>query len=127
MSARRRIAVAIATAALVLPTAVGCSAVEKAMDCIETAEAIATSVDKLTQAVSNAAENPVAARESLDAIDRELKNLGDKTDNADLTKAVDDLTAGVDNVRKAIENGDPTPDIKPVTDAAAEMGKVCGV
>ncbi|MFI1397758.1 hypothetical protein [Streptomyces sp. NPDC020681] len=125
MSARRRIALTLATAALVVPITVGCSAIDKAISCVETADAIATSVDNLQQAVSTAANDPTQAKESLDAIDKELTALGDKTDNADLSKAVDDLNAGVDNVRKSIENGDTTPDIKPVTDAATEIGKVC--
>ncbi|MET7714622.1 hypothetical protein [Streptomyces sp. NPDC005407] len=125
MSARRRIALTLATAALIVPITVGCAAIDKALDCVETADAIATSVDKLQQAVSSAGDDPAQARQALDDIDKELKNLGDKTDNADLSKAVDDLNAGVDNVRKAIENGDTTPDIKPVTDAAGEIGKVC--
>jgi hypothetical protein len=125
MHARRRIALTLATAALLVPATVGCSAIDKAFDCVETADAIATSVDKLQQAVSTAADDPTQAREALDDIDRELKSLGDKTDNADLSKAVDDLGAGVDNVRKSIEGGDATPDITPVTDAAGEIGKVC--
>ncbi|MFD3440944.1 hypothetical protein ACFWU3_25935 [Streptomyces sp. NPDC058685] len=125
MLARRRIALTLATAALVIPITVGCSALDKALDCVETADAIATSVDKLQKAVSTAANDPTQAREALDDIDRELDSLGDKTDNADLSKAVDDLGTGVGNVRKAIEGGDATPDITPVTDAAAEIGKVC--
>ncbi|MGW6459487.1 hypothetical protein ACWF94_26765 [Streptomyces sp. NPDC055078] len=125
MPARRRIALTLASAALLVPITVGCSAIDKALDCVETADAIATSVDKLTTAVSTAAEDPTQAREALDDIDKELKSLGDKTDNADLNKAVDDLNAGVGNVRKAVEGGDATPDITPVTDAAKEVGKVC--
>ncbi|MFI2366886.1 hypothetical protein [Streptomyces sp. NPDC018833] len=125
MSARRRIALTIAAAALLVPAATGCAALDKALDCVETAEAIATSVDKLQQAVSTAADDPTQMREALDEIDRELKNLGDKTDNADLSKAVDDLASGVDSVRKSIDGGDTTPDLKPVTDAAGEIGKVC--
>jgi len=125
MSARRRTALTIAAAALILPAAVGCSALDKALDCVETADAIATSVSKLQEAVSTATEDPAQAREALDDIDREIDSLGDKSDNADLSKAVDDLGAGVDNVRKSIENGDATPDISPVTDAATEIGKVC--
>ncbi|MEJ8635241.1 MULTISPECIES: hypothetical protein [Streptomyces] len=125
MLARRRIALTLATAALVIPITVGCSALDKALDCVETADAIATSVDKLQKAVSTAADDPTQAREALDDIDRELDSLGDKTDNADLSKAVDDLNTGVGNVRKAIEGGDATPDITPVTNAAAEIGKVC--
>jgi hypothetical protein len=124
MSARR-IALTLATAALIVPITVGCSAIDKALDCVETADAIATSVDRLQQAVSSAGDDPTQARQALDDIDRELNNLSDKTDNADLSKAVDDMGAGVDNVRTAIEDGDATPDIKPVTDAAGEIGRVC--
>ncbi|WP_351232898.1 hypothetical protein [Streptomyces sp. NPDC002133] len=120
----RRIALAVVTA-LALTGAVGCSAVDKALDCVRTADAIATSVDKLSRAVSTAADDPTQLTEALDEIDRELVNLKDTTDNADLSQAVDDLTKGVDNVRTAVENGDATPDIAPVTDAAAEIGKVC--
>ncbi|MFI6286584.1 hypothetical protein ACIBCM_17835 [Streptomyces sp. NPDC051018] len=125
MPARRRIALTLATVALFVPVTVGCSAVDKVLDCVETADAIATSVDKLQEAVSSAADDPTKAREALDSIDKELDNLSDKTDNADLSKAVDDLNTGVDNVRKSIESGDATPDLKPVTDAATEIGKVC--
>ncbi|MFF3457965.1 hypothetical protein ACFYXH_27305 [Streptomyces sp. NPDC002730] len=126
MPARRRLAaLTLATAALVVPITVGCGAIDKALDCVETADAIATSVDKLQQAVSSAADDPTKARQALDDIDKELKSLGDKTDNADLSKAVDDLNAGVANVRKSIEGGDNTPDITPITKAAGEVGKVC--
>jgi hypothetical protein len=31
----------------------------------------------------------------------------------------------VGNVRTAIKNGDRTPDVSPVTDAAGELTKVC--
>jgi hypothetical protein len=125
MPARRRIALTLATAALLVPAITGCGALDKALDCVETADAIATSVDKLQQAASSATEDPAQARQALDDIDKELKNLGDTTDNADLSKAVDDLGAGVGNVRTSIENGDATLDISPVTDAAGEIGKVC--
>ena len=121
----RRITVALTLTALALTAASGCGAVDKALDCVRTADAIATSVDNLQQAVSNAAGDPTQASEALDEIEKELGNLGDKTDNADLGKAVDNLQAGVGNVRDSIEKGDATPDITPVTDAAAEIGKVC--
>ncbi|WP_406419866.1 hypothetical protein OH809_27090 [Streptomyces sp. NBC_00873] len=121
----RRITVALTLTALTLTAAAGCGAVDKALDCVRTADAIATSVDNLRQAVSNASNDPIQASEALDEIDKELGNLGDKTDNADLSKAVDDLQAGVKNVRDAIDKGDATPDITPVTDAAKEIGNVC--
>ncbi|MFE2931497.1 MULTISPECIES: hypothetical protein [unclassified Streptomyces] len=121
----RRITVALTLTALALTAASGCGAVDKALDCVRTADAIATSVDNLQQAVSNATSDPTQASEALDEIEKELGNLGDKTDNADLGKAVDNLQSGVGNVRDSIEKGDATLDITPVTDAAAEIGKVC--
>ncbi|MFD9499025.1 hypothetical protein [Streptomyces sp. NPDC060035] len=127
MASRRhhRTALAVTATLLTLTAAAGCGAVDKALDCVRTADAIATSVDNLQQAISNASNDPTQASEALDEIDKELKNLGDTTDNADLSKAVDDLQAGVTNVRSSVEKGDATPDIAPVTDAATEIGKVC--
>ena len=54
-----------------------------------------------------------------------MVKISDKTDDTDVNKAVDDLDKAVDNVREAIKNGDDTPDISPVTDAAGELTKVC--
>ncbi|MFL3866498.1 hypothetical protein LT966_07715 [Streptomyces griseobrunneus] len=127
MASRRhqRLALATAAALLALTTAAGCAGLDKALDCVRTADAIATSVGNLQRAVSSASEDITQASEALDEIDRELKNLGDTTDDADLSKAVDDLEAGVANVRESIEKGDATPDITPVTNAAGEIGKVC--
>ncbi|MCQ0022886.1 hypothetical protein M4914_07915, partial [Streptomyces somaliensis DSM 40738] len=105
-------------------TLTGCGALDKALDCARTAEAIAASVDRLGRAASNAGD-PARIRESLDEIDRELATLKGKTDNADLSKAVDDLSKGVEQVRTSLRNGDTTPDLKPVTDATAEIGRVC--
>ncbi|MEV7534578.1 hypothetical protein AB1388_19850 [Streptomyces hydrogenans] len=118
-------ALAVATAAAVTTLLTGCGALDKAMDCVKTADAIATSVGKLQQAVSTASNDVTQIEESLNSISTELGNLKDTTDNADLSKAVDDLTKGVDSVRTAVKNGDTTPDIAPITDAAAEIGKVC--
>ena len=124
-SRHHRTALAVTATLLTLTAAVGCSAVDKALDCVRTADAIATSVGNLQQAISDASNDPTQASEALDQIDKELKDLGDTTDNADLNNAVDDLQAGVTGVRKSIEAGDATPDITPVTDAATEIGKVC--
>ncbi|MEU0522953.1 hypothetical protein [Streptomyces niveus] len=125
MASRRRTAVTIAAVLLTFTGAAGCGALDKALDCVQTADAIATSVSKLEQAISTAADDPTQAEEALNDIDTELDKLKDKTDNADLSKAVEDLDSGVGTVREAIENGDATPDLSPVTDAATEIGKVC--
>ncbi|KMS72440.1 hypothetical protein ACM01_23120 [Streptomyces viridochromogenes] len=125
---RSRIAIAAAAIAAVGLTAgltTGCDAVSKAMDCVQTADAIADSVTELQQAVEGAANDPTQLEESLTSIDKNLDKIGDKTDNADVNKAVDDLQQAVTNVRDAVKNGDETPDVSPVTKAAGELTKVC--
>ncbi|MFD5078400.1 hypothetical protein ACFVYF_26245 [Streptomyces sp. NPDC058274] len=122
---RRTAAIAVVTALIALPAAVGCDAVSKALDCVQTADAIADSVTDLQQAVENAANDPTQTDQSLNSIEKNLDKIGDKTDNADVNKAVDDLSQAVENVRTAVKNGDNTPDISPVTDAAGELTKVC--
>ncbi|MFG2679065.1 hypothetical protein [Streptomyces sp. NPDC048392] len=123
----RRTATAVATAAAIALTAgltTGCDAVDKALDCVRTADAIADSVTELQQAVENTSD-PTQWEESLDSIDKNLGEIGDQTDNADVNQAVDNLGKAVDNVRTSVENGDDTPDLSPVTDAAGELTKVC--
>ncbi|MEU2598501.1 hypothetical protein ABZ669_14955 [Streptomyces hirsutus] len=126
-SRRRRTTAVTATLAAVVLTAgltTGCSAVDKALDCVRTADAIADSVTELQQAVENASDDVTQLEESLDSIDQNLGEIGDRTDNADVGKAVDDLDKAVGNVRTSVEKGD-TPDLSPVTDAAGELTKVC--
>ena len=126
-SSRRRIATAatVAVIGLTAGLATGCDAVDKAIDCVQTADTIADSVTGLQQAVENAANDPTQTDASLNSIEKDLDKIGDKTDNADVNKAVDHLNTAVDNVRTAVKNGDNTPDISPVTDAAGELTKVC--
>jgi peptidoglycan hydrolase CwlO-like protein len=118
-------AAAIAAVALTAGLTTGCDAVSKALDCVQTAEAVADSVTELQQAVENASNDPTQIDEALDSIDKNLDDIGDKTDNADVNQAVDDLNKAVANVRTAIKNGDETPDLSPVTSAAGELTKVC--
>ncbi|MBV1938307.1 MULTISPECIES: hypothetical protein [Streptomyces] len=119
------VAAAVAAVALTAGLTTGCDAVNKALDCVQTADTIADSVTDLQQAVENAANDPTQAGEALDSIDKNLDTIGDKTDDTDINKAVDDLQAAVTNVRDSIKSGDQTPDISPVTDAAGELTKVC--
>lgn len=119
------VAAAVAAAALTVGLTTGCDAVNKALDCVTTADAIADSVTELQQAVENASNDPTEIRESLDSIEKNLDEIGDKTDNTDVNKAVEDLRKAVSNVNDAVKNGDETPDITPITDAAGELTKVC--
>ncbi|MFC7840306.1 hypothetical protein ACFY3O_21380 [Streptomyces sp. NPDC001046] len=127
-SRRRRTAAVAATLAAVALTAgltTGCAAVDKALDCVQTADAIADSVTDLQQAVDNAANDPTQVDESIQSIGDNLNKIGDKTDNADLDKATEDMRKALIELQGAVENGDETPDISPVTDAAGELTKVC--
>jgi uncharacterized protein YoxC len=114
-----------ATVALTTGLTTGCDNVDTAIDCVRTADTIADSVTELQQAVENTTGDPTRVSESLDTIDRDVNKIGDTTDDADVNKAVDDLGTAVDNIRKAIANGDRTPDLGPVTEAAGELTKVC--
>lgn len=125
MASRPRTAAIITATLFALTAAVGCGALDKALDCVQTADAIAGNVNDLQQAVSDIGNDPGQVDQSLGDIDTELGRLHDKTDNADLSKAVDHLDKAVDNVRTAVDQGDETPDLTPVTDAAAEIGKIC--
>ncbi|MFG2634280.1 hypothetical protein ACGFX8_10080 [Streptomyces sp. NPDC048362] len=129
-SRRRRrgvttIAAAMAAAALSVGLTTGCDAVNKALDCVQTADTIADGVTDLQQAVESAANDPTRADASLDSIEKNLAKIGGKTDDTDVNKAVDNLRTAVGNVRTAIKDGDSTPDVSPVTDAAGELTKVC--
>ncbi|MCM2575832.1 hypothetical protein [Streptomyces meridianus] len=115
---------ALAAAALILPAAVGCSAISTALDCARTAATIADNVDQLQQAVSGAQENPAEAQQALDRIDKNLDELGDSTGDADLKKAVGDMNTGVQNVRESLSKGE-NPDLTPVENSASEITNIC--
>ncbi|AQT72675.1 hypothetical protein ACFV0H_23900 [Streptomyces erythrochromogenes] len=120
-----RIAAVAVAAVLTIPALSACDAISTAMDCANTAVAITDGANDLQQAVSQAGNSPQDAKNALDQIETNLKKIGDQTDNADLGKAIDSMNTAVKNVRTAIESGNPTPDIKPVADAASEISKVC--
>ncbi|MFJ3924904.1 hypothetical protein [Streptomyces sp. NPDC090022] len=122
---RHRLAALALAGALVVPALASCSALSTALDCANTAVAIADGANDLQQAVSQAGNSPQDAQNALNQIETSLKKIGDQTDNADLGKAIDSMNTAVKNARTAIEQGNPTPDVKPVADAASEISKVC--
>ncbi|MFF3559076.1 hypothetical protein ACFYXS_03420 [Streptomyces sp. NPDC002574] len=127
---RRRLAALAAATALGAAALTGCgaadavNAVDKALDCATVAAQVAGDVQNLQNAVSNAGNDPQSAAAALDQIADHLAALGDRTDNADVTKAVGDLEKAVDNARTAADAG-RVPDITPVADAAGGLSKVC--
>ncbi|MGW0751011.1 hypothetical protein [Streptomyces sp. NPDC002587] len=122
---KHRLAAVAVAAALAIPALTSCDAISTAMDCANTAVAITDGANDLQQAVSQAGNSPQDAQNALNQIETNLKKIGDQTDNADLGKAIDSMNTAVKNVRTAIQNGDATPDIQPVADAASEISKVC--
>ncbi|WP_326808439.1 MULTISPECIES: hypothetical protein [unclassified Streptomyces] len=121
----RKTTVAVAAAVvLTVPVVAGCSAVDKALDCANTAATVAQAADDLQQAASDANEDPTQAKRSLDKIDKNLKKIGDETDEGDVNKAVSKLSDAVDSVRTDLNAG-RTPKTDPVGDAAGELTKVC--
>ncbi|WP_436738687.1 hypothetical protein [Streptomyces sp. BBFR102] len=125
MPTSRRLATATTGAALLVPFLLGCGALEKAADCVRTADAIAESVVDLQRAFDGATEEPGQAAEALDRIDKSVDAVQKETGDADVKKAVEHLDTAVGNVRDSIEKGDEVPDISPVVDAAGELTKVC--
>ena len=118
-------AAAVAAVALTVGLATGCDAVNKTLDCVQTADAIADSVTQLQQAVENASNNPTQVDDAIDSIGQNLDKIKSKTDNADLDKATADMHKALTQVQTAVKNGDKTPDLSGVTDAAGELTKVC--
>ncbi|MER8261932.1 hypothetical protein [Streptomyces albidoflavus] len=125
MPTSRRLVTATAGAALLVPLLLGCGALEKAADCVRTADRIADSVADLQRAADGAAEDPQQASEALDRIDKNVDDIQKDTGDADVKKAVDHLDTAVGNVRASLEKGDEVPDVSPVVDAAGELTKVC--
>ncbi|MEV5848189.1 hypothetical protein AB0M32_40125 [Streptomyces sp. NPDC051985] len=119
------IAAVAATTALTAVLLSGCDAVNKALDCVQTADTIADSVTRLQQAVENASNDPTQIDDAITSIGSDLDKIDNRTDNADLDKATQDMREALTNVRTAVRNGDDTPDISGVTDAAGELTKVC--
>ena len=124
-SRARRLALAVVVPAVLAAAALtGCSAVDKALSCAQTAATVASDVQNLQDAISNAGDNPQAAANALDQISSDLKAIDADTGDADVSAAVKSLTQAVDNAQAAAEKGD-VPDISPVVDAAGELTKVC--
>ncbi len=122
---RRMTAVtALAAVALAVPLTAGCGAVEKALDCAQLAVEISNDVDDLQDVLTGAADNPADAEKVLDALEEDIDKVGDRTDDADVGKAVDSLQKAVDTVQKSVDSGE-RPDLTPVRDAAGELTGVC--
>ena len=106
-------------------TTTGCGAAHRTLDCVRTANAVADAVSGLQQAARDAALDPSKADAYFSPIEENLKAIGHQGDNVDVDKAVADLGRAVRNVSASVRNGDRSPDLSPVRDAAGELTKAC--
>ncbi|WP_410538399.1 hypothetical protein [Streptomyces sp. KL2] len=123
MRRRTALAAALAPVVLTLPLA-GCSTVQNALDCANTAVVVVDSANALQQAVADGVENPAEVDRSLDRINENLDKIIENTDNADITRVAEDMQKAADDVRESVEQG-RTPDAGPLADAADELTQVC--
>ncbi|WP_405013168.1 hypothetical protein [Kitasatospora sp. NBC_01539] len=121
----RSTTLAVAGLLLVLPlSAVSCSAVQRAVDCGNTAIRITNDITQAGDAFNNAANDPAAAGQALQQLKNDLDQLGRNSSDTDVSQAVTDLQTQVDNAQKAIDN-QQVPDLKPLADAAGNLTKAC--
>ncbi|GJF30174.1 hypothetical protein KNE206_28740 [Kitasatospora sp. NE20-6] len=121
----RSTTLAVAGLALVLPlSAVSCSAVQRAVDCGNTAIRITNDITQAGDAFNNAANDPAAAGQALQQLKNDLDQLGRNSSDTDVSQAVTDLQTQVDNAQKAIDS-QQVPDLKPLADAAGNLTKAC--
>ncbi|WP_395296036.1 hypothetical protein ACF9IK_23150 [Kitasatospora hibisci] len=116
---------AVAALIAVLPlSVVSCSAVQKAIDCGNTAVTITGDVNDVVSAFNNASNDAAAAGQSLQKLKNDLDQLGENSSNTDVAKAVTDLNTQVDKLQQAVNNKQ-VPDLKPLGDAAGNLTKIC--
>lgn len=122
---RTRVAVTLATTALVAVGLIGCDAIDKALDCGQVATDISMAVDDFHKKVSSGDGSPETTKKALDQIEKDLDKVTDKRDDADIDKAINDLQTAVTKARKAAESGDAKPDLSGIKDAAGHLSKAC--
>ncbi|MFF2812993.1 hypothetical protein ACFVT2_38670 [Streptomyces sp. NPDC058000] len=115
---------ALAAATLALPLLTACGAVQKAVDCANTASTLVNGVDHLRKAADQALDDPQQANKALDALDTDLRKLGASTDDPELTKAIAAMNAGIKDARKAIDDN-RAPDLTPIGQAANRITTAC--
>ncbi|GAA2675185.1 hypothetical protein [Streptomyces lunalinharesii] len=115
---------ALAAATTALPLLVACGAAQRAVDCTHTVTALVDGVDKLHTAADKATDDPQEATAALDALDTDLHRLSAATDDPELAGAVDTMSTGIKNARRAIAD-DETPDLTPVGDSLGRITSAC--
>jgi hypothetical protein len=119
------IATAVAAATLTAGLVAGCDSVHNSAGCFPNAHTIADSLIAIHEAGLDSVNDPARTGESIATIDKNLAEIGDKTDNDKVNKAVDDLNTSIADYNRAILNGDTNPDPSAINHAADELANAC--
>ena len=127
---RRASAIAVAVSAVLLTGGLvaGCDGVNgfnSSAGCFGNAGTIADSLIAIHEAGLDSAYDPTRTRESIDTINKNLAEIGDRTSDDKVNKAVDNLDKAIADYNRAILNGDTNPDSSRINAAAAKLRDVC--
>ncbi|MGW3944049.1 hypothetical protein [Streptomyces phaeochromogenes] len=132
--ARRTVAVVTTLAAVTLAAGLltGCEDDDlgNSLSCLKNADTIADSLKAIHEAGADAVKDPTRTDSSIDTIEKNLDRIndrtgGDRTDDDEVGKAVDDLNDAIKDYNKAILDGDTSPDSGRIDAAADELTDVC--
>ncbi|MCQ4083817.1 hypothetical protein NGB36_25300 [Streptomyces sp. RB6PN25] len=122
---RPTVITAAALLALAAPLATACSSSQgKTATCASVAGSIGAHLASLEKAVATYGNDPHDAATAIRQLQSDIDEIAGKTGNAAATKAINELSTGLDNAKDDLDNG-VKPDIKPIADAAAAFAKSC--
>ena len=122
---RRAAAIAVAAAVLTAGLVAGCDTSSDTAACFPSGGSIAASLIAIHEAGLDAQNNPGQTAESIAIINENLATIGDRTDNANVNKAVDDLDTAIANYNRSILDGDTDPDTSAINNAVNELANAC--
>lgn len=127
---RRASTIAIAVSAVLLTGGLvagcdGANGFNSSAGCFGNAGTIADSLIAIHEAGLDSAYDPTRTHESIDTINKNLAEIGDRTSNDRVNRAVDKLNKAIADYNRAILNGDTNPDSSRINAAAAELRDVC--
>jgi hypothetical protein len=136
MTAKRRhrrggAAIAVAAAAIAAGLVGGCDSSASwshagySAACFPSGSSIAASLIAIHEAGLDAQNNPGQTAESIATINENLAQIGDKTDNANVNKAIDDLDTAIANYNRSILDGNTDPDTTAINNAVNELANAC--
>ena len=93
--------------------------------CFPSGGSIAASLIAIHEAGLDAQNDPGQTAASIAIINENVAHIGDRTDNANVNKAVDDLNTALANYNRSILDGDTDPDTSAINNAVNELANAC--